>query len=137
MSVLYLPEFSRSIQTIQKTKCMLKSPQNMQNKTYHIYNWWCHRNKSNALSEYFFPPLSMISCFEIWITGYMLFGSDLWNTFNLQYLVLLYYYSWYIYRITAVLKVETDIIASIASKSDRTSRDTSDNVCGALQNWRY
>lgn len=27
----YLPEFGGSIQTIQKTKCMLKSPQNMQN----------------------------------------------------------------------------------------------------------
>lgn len=38
LSVLYLPEFSGSIQTIQKTKCMLNSPQNMQNKTYHIYN---------------------------------------------------------------------------------------------------
>ena len=34
-----------------------------------------------------------------------------------------------IYKIMAIMNVETDIIASIASESDRTSRDTGDNVC--------
>jgi len=44
----------------------------------------------------------------------------------------------FVYKITAVLKVETDIIVSIAgSKPDRTSCDTSDNVCRDLQNYRY
>ena len=39
------------------------------------------------------------------------------------------------YKITAVLKVETDIITTIAAMS--MSCDTSDNVCRDLQNWRY
>ena len=41
----------------------------------------------------------------------------------------------YIYRITAVLKVETGIITS--NKSNRMSCDTSDNVCWGLQSWHY
>jgi len=44
----------------------------------------------------------------------------------------------YIYRIAAVLKVETDIIASIAaSPIGRASRDIYDNVCRGLQNLRH
>jgi len=37
----------------------------------------------------------------------------------------------------AVLKVETDITASIPSKADRTSCDTSDDVCRDHQNLHY
>ena len=39
----------------------------------------------------------------------------------------------YTYRITAVVKVETDIIVSI-TEYDRMSFDTSDNVCTDLLN---
>jgi hypothetical protein len=38
------------------------------------------------------------------------------------------------YRITSVLKAETDIIANITNKFDRTSCD---NVCRDLQTGRY
>ena len=41
-----------------------------------------------------------------------------------------------IYRITAVLKVETDI-TNIHSETNRTSCKTSHNVCRDLQNWNY
>ena len=39
-----------------------------------------------------------------------------------------------IYRKTAILKVETIIIATIISESERTSRDICDNVCWGLMN---
>ena len=42
--------------------------------------------------------------------------------------------TWYIYIGTAVEKVETAIIVS--NTSDRTSCDTSNNVCWFFQNWR-
>lgn len=38
------------------------------------------------------------------------------------------------YRIMALMKVETEIVASIAASRDRTSRDTSGSDCRDLQN---
>ena len=42
-----------------------------------------------------------------------------------------------LFRITAVLKVETDMIIIIAASLIGTSCDTSDNICLDLQSWSY
>ena len=42
-----------------------------------------------------------------------------------------------IYRVTAVLKVETDIMWSIAASLIGRVDTNSGNICGDLENWRY